>query len=321
MQLLDVTNTVAIDDAAAVAAAVERILARSVGDDGLDRTLLHGTFEFARELYGGQDPDHLACDMPYHDLRHSLDTALVMARLVDGYQRGAHASKRFTAAYALLGVLLALLHDSGFIRARSESALCGAQLMREHEERGARLARAYLLTTSLAPHADALTDLILATRHDTDLRRLFDARERAAILLGQMLGTADLLSQVSDRHYLERCYYHLYAELAIAGYDRVRDAGGGEQILYRDAFDLVAKTARFYEDNVRKRFDEDFDGVRSHLSAHFDGADPYPQAVRWNLARCDAIVRSQRPMLLGREPPTTSRDFPPMRCASVGGAA
>ena len=80
--LTDVTGTVPLDDAAAVAAACERILARD--GEGWDRDLLHASFAFAGDLFAGRHPGYLACDMPYHDLRHSLDASLTMARLVDG---------------------------------------------------------------------------------------------------------------------------------------------------------------------------------------------------------------------------------------------
>ena len=44
-----------------------------------------------------------------------------------------------------------------------------------------------------------------------------DARDAGAAMLGRMLGSADLLGQVADRFYLERCYYHLYPELVLGG--------------------------------------------------------------------------------------------------------
>lgn len=288
--LLDLTHSVAIGDEHAVADAVDRILEESFGAGRFDTNLLHATFARVGRLFAGEHPGFLPCDMPYHDLRHSLDTALVMARLVAGYQSEHGAtSDALTPEFGLLGVLLGLLHDTGYIRKTSEAALCGPELMAEHEARSVEFAAVYLRTTSLAGHA-ARTSLILATHLGSDLDRLFTGCDRAAIVLGRMLGSADLLSQVADRWYLERCYYHLYPELALGGGDRVRTPDGREQLLFSDAFDLLQKTPSFYENVVRKRLDHDFDNVARYLAVHFRGRDPYAEAIRRNLDRFDQVV-------------------------------
>jgi hypothetical protein len=306
--LLDATNTVAIGDEQAVADATDRILENCFGAGSFDRELLHGSFTLVGRLFAGEHPGYLACDMPYHDLRHSLDTALVMARLIAGYQSEQGAPGAFTPEHGLLGVLLGLLHDSGYIRKTSEAALHGPQLMTEHESRSAEFARSYLQTTSLANHGP-LASLILATRLGSDLNQLFAGYEGPAITLGQMLGSADLLSQVSDRCYLERCYFHLYPELVLGGSDRVQTADGREQLLYRDAFDLLSKTPKFYENIVRKRLDHDFQRVTRHLTAHFTGADPYAAAIHFNLDRFARVVAEGPDGLLDREPITTTRNL------------
>lgn len=307
--LLDATNTVSIGDHEAVADAIERILEQCFGAGSFDRELLHAGFNRVGRLFAGDHPGYLACDMPYHDLRHSLDAALVMARLVAGYQSERGGSPgALPPELGLLGVLLGLLHDAGFIRKTSEAALCGPQLMPEHESRSVEFARNYLETTSLANHA-ALAQLIFVTRLSADLNQVFAGHEAPAITLGQMLGGADLLSQVSDRWYLERCYFHLYPELVLGGSDRVRTADAQEQLLYRDAFDLLSKTPRFYENIVCKRLNQDFQQVTRHLTAHFAGADPYAAAIHRNLDRFARVIAEGPDGLLQREPITTTRNL------------
>ena len=304
--MLDPTNAVSIGDEHAVAAAVDRILERSFGAGSFDGDLLHASFALVGRLFAGEHPGYLRCDMPYHDLRHSLDTALVMARLIAGYQTEHGASSdAFGPDYGLLGVLLGLLHDTGYIRKTSEAALCGPQLMAEHEARSVKLAGSYLRTTSLAHHA-ALASLILATKLGSNLGQVFTGCDGAAVILGQMLGSADLLSQISDRSYPERCYYHLYPELVLGGGDRVRTPDGREQLLYRDAFDLLSKTPRFYENIVRTRLDQEFQKVARYLAVHFAGTDPYAEAIHRNLDRFARIVAEGPFGLLQREPSTTT---------------
>jgi hypothetical protein len=307
--LLDVTNAVPVDDARAVADATNRILETCVGVEAFDRELLYESFAAVADLFAGKRAGYLACDMPYHDLRHSLETALVMARLVSGYQsEHRDTADALAPEYGLLGVLLALLHDTGFIRKASEEALCGAQLMAEHESRSVEFATSYLETTSLRDCA-ALARLICVTRLASDPDALLAGHEPAAVALGCMLGSADLLSQISDRCYLERCYYHLYPELVLAGRDRVVAADGEEQVLYRDAFDLLSNTPRFYESVVRPRLDGGLRQARRYLRSNFGGADPYAESIERNLDRATRMAAEARPSLLGREPTTTTRNL------------
>ena len=305
----DVTNEVSLGDSAQVADASDRILRKCFGPGQFDSDLLRRAFTFADRLFAGREPGHLACDMPYHDLRHSLDTALIMARLVDGWQSvHREANDALTPEHGALGVLLALLHDTGYLRRSSEAALCGPQLMREHEARGIALADAWLRTTSLAAHAP-LAALIDATRLSARPRDLFAGHAGASVTLGHMLGSADLLSQVADRWYLERCYYHLYPELVLGECDRIRAPTGDVTMLYRDAADLVRKTGTFYEKVVRPRLDEDFADVTRYLAIHFGGVDPYTEATQRNLARLADVSADDRMHLLDGEPLTTSRDL------------
>lgn len=307
--LLDPTNAVPIGDAQAVADAVDRILEKSFGPGNFDGELLHASFTLVGRLFAGELPGYLPCDMPYHDLRHSLDTALVMARLIAGYQsEHGVSSEAFRPDYGLLGVLLGLLHDTGYIRKTSEAALCGPQLTAEHEARSVQFAGNYLRTTLLARHA-ALAPLILVTQLGSDLNQLFTGYDRAAIILGQMLGSADLISQISDRWYPERCYYHLYPELVLGGGDRVRTPDGREQLLYRDAFDLLSKTPRFYQNIVCKRLDQGFQQVARYLTVHFDGTDPYAESIHRNLDRCVRMVADGPSGVLQREPLTTTSNL------------
>jgi hypothetical protein len=306
MHILDTTRSVSVSEPLETAAAIDDILAGCFGADAFDRELVRASFALAGDLFAGEHPGYLACDMPYHDLRHSLDTALTMARLIDGYQRQPNAAREaLSPEYGVLGVVLALLHDSGFIRTTSEHALCGPQLMADHESRGVDLARTYLAATSLREHAD-LAPLVLATQHSARFGQLFDGRDATIVALGRMLGSADLLSQIADHSYLERCYYHLYPEFVLSGYDRVR-AAGQERVIYRDAFDLLCKTPSFYRDVVTKRLGEDFGGIAACMSIHFVGSDPYADAIRANLERCAIIAADGDTRQLGPEPTTTTR--------------
>jgi hypothetical protein len=306
--LRDVTGTVAVADAHAVGAATTRILAQSFGSDGFDGGLIRAAFDDVERLFAGERGGYLACDMPYHDLRHSLDTALVMARLVAGYQRAPDvACGALDAARAIAGVVLALWHDSGFIRTACEASLCGPQLTDRHESRSIELAKAWLRSTPLAEQAD-LAGLIRATDLDADLASLFERHDEAAALVGRMIGSSDLLSQLSDRRYPERCYYHLYPEFVLAHSNGAASDGAQG---YRDAFDLVCRTKAFCETIGSERLSRELGGVSRYLARYFEGADPYADAIRANLERF-ARIGEAGPSELGEEPATTTRELDPI---------
>jgi hypothetical protein len=310
--LLDVTGTVALGDAGAVADAVDRILARSFGREAFDRDVLHSGFAFVGRMYRGEEPGWRACDMPYHDLRHALDAALVMARLVDGCLRD-RCDRVLGPDTALVAVLLALLHDTGFLRTTAEASLCGPQLAQGHEQRSAAFAGDYLRSTSLARHAD-LAPLIMATRMSIAPAAALDGRDGAAITIGRMLGSADLVCQLADPRYLERCYHHLYPEMVLG-------AGDARRFVVEDAREMLARTPGFLKDVALPRLRDGFGFVARHLAAHFGGGDPYAASTRGNLERCERIVAERRFDLLGGPPPTTTRDLDPIYAAGEAARA
>jgi hypothetical protein len=310
--LHDVTGTVRLDDPAEVAATIDAILSRHGPQAGLDRNLLYAGFAFAGRLYAGSHPGYLACDMPYHDLRHALDAALTTARLVDGGRRSAAADAVALAAeHGLLAVLLALLHDTGFLRTSAEASLCGPQLAAAHEARSVAFASAYLATTSCAHHAH-LAELILATRVATAPSSLLEGRSAAERAIGCMIGSADLLCQMADARYLERCFHHLYPELVLGGGDRRKLPDGSDDMLFPSARDVVLRTPAFYDAVVRPRLEHGLGNVARHLAAHFDGPDPYAAAIRANLDRCAQFADGHRWDQLGPPPPTTTTRLDPV---------
>lgn len=310
--LVDVTGTVSTADAPSVRAEVARILVKSFGANRVDQSLLNAGFELVDRLFAGAEPGYLVCDMPFHDLRHSLETTLVMARLIAGCRRaGSGVAGTLSPEMGLVGVLLALLHDVGYLRKATEAALVGPQLLPEHEARSARFAGEWLASTAFAPYAPLAT-LIEATRLGAECKRVFAQHDPPAVALGRMLGTADLVSQIADPLYIERCYYHLYPEFVLAGVDRRRLPEGREEVFYRDAFDLVAKTQGFCERIVLERLRGDFGEVGHGLAAYFGGADPYALSITRNLDRLARIAAEGVGGLLGDEPATTTRNLAPV---------
>lgn len=316
----DVTGSVNMTNPSAVADAVCDIFGRRY--PGFNEALMRRAFDDIVDAFWGRYPGLLQCDTPYHDLRHSFGTALLMARLVDGFE-AAHGADvpALGVDEGTLAVLLALYHDIGFLRLATESAINGASLIRDHEQRSVDFMRDYLADGPLSRFAYQ-ADLIHATNFSKPLAETLAGLPRRLHVVGQMLGTADLVSQIAGRYYLERCRYFLFREFVVAGADRATGANGETIILYATPEDLLRKTPDFYEHLAKRRLEGDFDHIYRYLAPHFGGDDPYARAMQRNLdflkgliARNDFSALRRRPVPLMPLPPEWQAEF------AIGGGA
>ena len=300
----DITGTVNLEDATAVADACIELLSGRYGEDAIHTSLLRDAFEHVRGAFWGEHPDWLPCDTPYHDLRHSLDTALVVARMADGFEiaHNVGAGPALGPEESTIAVILALMHDTGFLRERTLGAINGASLMRDHEARSVRFAHAYLSRSALAECADQAA-LIQSTNFSHSAHSAADGLPTQYIAIARLIGTADLLAQLADRCYLEKCYHFLYEEIAAAGLDRLCDTSGRVvKMLYSSPDDLLRKTPEFYEQVVTPRLEEDFAHAYRYLELHFRGSDPYMAAVQHNIAHLRRLIKRNDLSSLRRRP-------------------
>lgn len=289
----DPTGEVDLEDANGVETAVCAILDRHYSGS-YDLALLRLAMVDIVRAYRGEYPGLLRCDTLYHDLRHSLETALTMARLLDGYAKS-HSpggAAGIDADHALLGVLLALFHDVGLLRRDSEAHLWGPALTPIHEERGVEFMQTYLQSTALCALVGE-AKLILATKLVFKIPGDWTLAERT---LGSMVATADLISQLSDRCYLEKCRDFLFLEFSAFG------LAGKPDSPYPNSQTLLEKTPAFVEDFLRRRLDENFAGVRRYLRVHMAGVDPWEEAIQRNIGYLKALLEDNDLDRLRRNP-------------------
>jgi hypothetical protein len=285
----DPTGSIDLESPREVEAAICAILDRMPGGCS-DTGLLTRAINDLVRAFRGDYPGLLRCDTLYHDLRHALETGLTMARLLDGESRTARAEgePRIDPSHALLGIILALYHDIGLLRRSHEADLWGASLTPVHEERGVEFLRDYLAGTSLAGLTDK-AELIMPTKLIYKIPADWPALHRK---LGAMIATADLLSQMSDRCYLEKCRDFLFLEFSAIG------LAGTADTPYPDRETLLQKTPGFCSDFIFKRLEDDFGNVRRFINDHFDGVDPYGDAIQRNLAYlCDILAKDDYGLL------------------------
>jgi hypothetical protein len=277
----DVTNRVNVEDPARVRDAVLALYAARY--PGLEAAPLERAFADFQALFEGSYPGYLACDTLYHDMRHSLDMTLALARLVDGHDRTCASADRLGPRRAVLGVMVALLHDSGYLKRASEAAVQnGAVFTKTHVSRGADFLSAYLPTVGYGAEAPMAARLVHFTGYEMELDdiRVEDRRDR---MIGCLVGTADLLGQMSDRMYLEKCREFLYQEFVWGKIARERLPDGHELVRYASPEDLIIKTPGFYEYVARTRLQKKLGNVERYAESHFDGPNLYQAEIERNM--------------------------------------
>src|SRR3989442_3929621 len=192
----DVTNRVNVEDPQRVRDAVLALFAARYPGENLIR--LARAFDDFRALFEGRFSGYFACDTLYHDIRHSLDVTLAMARLIDGHERSCAPPDQLGARRAMLGVLVALLHDAGYMKRRSETEVAnGAVFTKIHVSRSADFISAYLPRLGFSAEVAVAAQLVHFTGYEMEIEDIHvaDPKDR---LVGCLVGTADLIGQMSD---------------------------------------------------------------------------------------------------------------------------
>jgi len=277
----DVANRINVEDPHQVRDAVVSLF--SARYPGADLTALQRGFNDFTALFSGCYPGYLACDTLYHDMRHSLDMTLALARLIDGHDRVVGEADRLGPRRAVLGVIIALLHDSGYLRRTSEAEVDnGAVFTKVHVSRSADFIATYLPKVGFADQASLASRLVHFTGYEMDIEdiRVDDVRDR---MVGCMVGAADLIGQMSDRMYLEKVRHFLYEEFVWGKIAREQMPDGREVIRYSSADDLMIKTPGFYEYVARARIDKKLGAVDRYAEAHFGGQNLYQAEIDHNM--------------------------------------
>ena len=297
----DVTNTVQVSDARDTCEAVHKIFTRLY--PGMSFQPLERAFLDFDRLFRGRMPGYLGCDTVYHDIQHTLDMVLAMARLLEGHEMSVAARDRLGPARAIIGLITALFHDAGYIRhADGESHVNGAEFTGYHVTRSAQFLDRYLSDHGMAPAAGTARQIVHYTGYEVrfDQIRIRHSGDR---VLGHLMGTADLLAQMADRCYLEKCRDRLFPEFVLGGVAMYRDGAGRLVTRYRSGLDLLRQTPEFYQRVCEPRLEHEFGRVYRYLEVVFDGRNPYMSAMKNNLFYLEKVLAGERWPLLRRNPP------------------
>jgi hypothetical protein len=314
----DVTDRIRTTDLQQVSAEVLRLY-KGLYDGTRERVggpssaAIKRGFADVGRLYAGEHPDYRPCDTEYHDIQHVLDVTLAMARLMDGYERSrketrsrASGSPALPAACFSLGIVSALFHDFGYLRRRGDRRhRYGAEYTLTHVSRGSRHLRRYLPRIGLKRYATSGATLVHYTGYERRAESI-PLNDKLLRRVGHMLGTADILAQMSDRCYLEKCRDRLYPEFVLGGLARRRLPGGRTQVLFASGDDLVRKTPGFYM-TAAKRLDIQLARAYEYAGRHFNGQNLYLEEMQKNVRYAQAVGAAPTTEMLRRAPPRTLR--------------
>ena len=227
-----------------------------------DFTLLSAVFEDVVSLFSGKLEGFKACDTPYHNLRHTTDVFLAMARLLHGAHTQGFALNTIDAN---LGLVAALMHDTGYIQKDSENYDSSAKLASVHIDRSIAF-MAHVLTQKGYSQDSVLQcqQAILCTDLDKPLNTI-PFQSPSCELLGKMLASVDLLAQTADRTYLEKLplLYREFKEADTGNYecelDLIKDATIFNNRMNERLTTQLGSVNRFYQNHFRVRWDIDAD--------------------------------------------------------------
>ncbi len=237
-------------------------------------------FRDIEELFTGKNPDYAASDVRYHDLEHTLQATVCLVLLLEGRHHAA-VEPRVDPRQFELALSAVLLHDSGYLKLRSDNVGTGAKYTFCHVLRSCAFAASYLPTLGANDHeVEAVLGAINCTGPTKEISRLH-FREPVERVIGCALATADYLGQMAADDYPD--------ELEIL-FDEFQESDDfihlpASRRIFKSALDLKQRTPMFWQKFVMRKLESDFQAMYRFLARPFGhGPNPYLDAVNRNIA-------------------------------------
>ena len=262
---------------AAVAALARKIFRQQFPGEIL--TLLDRAFREVELLFAGQQPDYQANDLHYHDLEHTLQATVCLIFLLDGAQQSGEIEK-LSARQFELAIVAALLHDTGYLKVRSDTSGTGAKYTLTHVLRSCAFAASYLPSLGVnEKEIRTVLSIINCTGPNNEIGRLQEASPSECFVCCA-LATSDLLGQMAASDYPDKLEV-LYGEF-LESDNFVAVPPHRRQ--FTSPQNLVLKTPHFWTNVIRPRLATDFQSVYRFLARPYpDGPNEYLDAVEENI--------------------------------------
>ncbi|MDD2764640.1 MAG: hypothetical protein PHE83_11760 [Opitutaceae bacterium] len=253
---------------------------------GADTTLIDTLFRDVEDMFHGRYLDYLPLDMRYHDFEHTLQAVLCFVQLLEGRYR-AKVTPALSQRQFELAIAAVLLHDTGYLKLRSDSEGTGAKYTYVHVIRSCSFAASYLPTLGFNDEeVESVVAAIRCTGPRSNITQLHFSGE-VEHFIGCALATADYLGQMAAPDYVDELAF-LYAEFEES--DNFFNIPR-EKRLFRSVRDLIAKTPVFWEKFVLPRITHDYLGIYRYLADPYPGGpNAYLQAIEQNMTRAITLA-------------------------------
>ena len=248
---------------------------------GEETDFVANVFQWAIEAFCGRFHDYQPIDARYHDLEHTLQGTLCLARLLHGrLQTG--ATPPLTKRVCELALLAILLHDTGYLKKSDDSEGTGAKYTSIHVQRSIEFARELLSEHGFSSgDIESVQNMIRCTGVNVNLGAI-PFRSVEERLAGLALGTADLLGQMAASDYVDKLPI-LFKEFEEAG------RHGKLSFEFKSAQELINSTPGFWAGYVVPKINRDFESLYRYLELE-SGRNPYLDRIQTNL---DRLARSK----------------------------
>ena len=247
---------------------------------GAKITLLNQAFADIEQLYTGHHPGYLPIDLGYHNLEHTLQATVCLTFLL----QGAHLSGEshdLTPRQFELAIVTALLHDTGYLKIRSDESGTGAKYTLTHVLRSCAFAASYLPTIGSEAHEiGGVLSAINCTGPTNEIGRL-TFNSPVDRFIGCAVATADYLGQMAAPDYPDKLRV-LYDEFLESDNFLAMPAA---KRMFKSSEDLTQKTPDFWMKFIQPRLDLQLDKAYRYLARPFpDGPNEYLLAIEKNIA-------------------------------------
>ncbi len=230
-----------------------------------------------KQSFEGKYAEYQPIDTHYHDLEHTLEVSLCMVQILHRRQRlGGQPS--LNRKFFELGLLAILLHDTGYLKSRTDTEGTGGKYTFIHVDRSAAFAR-QLLSDNGYDEASikAVQNMIHCTGLNVNLNKIPFGSELEKIV-GFALGSGDLLGQMAADNYPDKlpALFEEFNESAHFMRDGQTHTGAFESVE-----DLLRKTPSFWKHCVLPKLQVDFLGLYRFLN------DPYPDGPNYYLRKIE----------------------------------
>ena len=256
-------------------------------------------YKHVSDFFRGKNPYFEKNILPYHNLRHTRLVTLATARIFHGLH---HSGKTLRGTVVEKGLLCALFHDAGMLAMRTDQhPFLNKKKGTSHEKRSGQLMRGYGLVVGLPTFFSIeCEEIINHTNLNISPKSIECSKESS--LIGCVVASADLISQMADRYYLE-CLSSLFYEMQ-----------GDNNTEFPSLEEMMRNTKRFYND-TQKRLDNELGGVHHALTHHFlhhqqINKNIYLEQITANMEYLDIIIEKcymkneKVSDFLRRKPPT-----------------